>query len=622
MNFIKIIMHVNGIRKLVWAAAVCFHLPVSVYSAPPKPNIVFILTDDQGYGDLGCHGNPWLKTPHLDQLHSESVRFTDFHAGTTCAPSRAGLLTGQYPNKLGAWHTIKGRQIPDAGAKTIAQALSEEGYRTGIFGKWHLGDNYPFRPQDRGFEEVLIHKGGGVGQAPDYWENDYFDDTYFRNGNPQKFRGYCTDVWFDEATAFIEQHAEQPFFCYIALNAPHSPYWVDPRYSRAYTEDPQIPNPHFYGMIAHIDERIGFLREKLKELGLERNTILIFMTDNGTAAGVRFGKDGKVEKGFNAGMRGTKGAVYEGGHRVPFFLHWPGGSFPHGRDIHTPAASIDVMPTILDLCGISAAASGETDGRSLAPLLRGSAEWAPRYLVVDTQREELLVKDKDACVISGQWRLIRSAGKTELYHIKADPSQANEIAAAHPQVVSDLMRAYESWWTAQIAGQKPYNRIIAGSSFERETALSSHDNHSPGRNPAWNQQQVREGIYEDKGFWALEVVRDGLYALELRRWPRESGLRLSEAAPATRANPGLGSYEEGNILDYTEAFIRIGSLTYTKKVAAGTASVKFHVSLQKGPLDLEAGFTDRQGKRNNAYYVYIMEAPATGNPAADRPSTP
>ena len=322
------------------------------HKVPAKPNIIFILTDDQGYGDLGCEGNPWIKTPSMDTLFAESVRFTNFHTGTTCAPSRAGLMTGKYCNKVGVWHTIKGREILSSEENTLAGWLKEAGYRTGIFGKWHLGDNYPYRPQDRGFDEVLIHGGGGVGQEPDYWNNDYFDDTYFHNGKAEKYNGYCTDIWFSEALKFIENNKNGPFFCYLSTNAPHHPYYVEAKYSDPYKNNPDIPHPDFYGMISNLDENLGRLREALDSLGLSTNTILVFMSDNGTSGGVEFGKDGEIMAGYNAGMRGKKGSPYDGGHRVPFFLYWPDGGIPGGKDVSTITSYIDFVPTILDLCGI------------------------------------------------------------------------------------------------------------------------------------------------------------------------------------------------------------------------------------------------------------------------------
>ncbi len=304
------------------------------------PNVVLVLTDDQGYGDLACLGNPILQTPNIDSLHRQSLRLTDFHVGPTCAPTRAALMTGRYCNRTGVWHTVMGRSLLRRDEVTMADVFAAGGYRTGVFGKWHLGDNYPYRPQERGFHEVLVHGGGGVGQTPDYWGNRYFDDAYWHNGVPEKQKGYCTDVWFEAALRFIETNRDRPFFAYIATNAPHSPYNVAEKYSGLYAGK-DVPNANFYGMITNIDENVGRLQSKLKALGLEENTILIFMTDNGTAAGFQ----GK--RAFNAGMRGNKGSEYDGGHRVPCFIRWPAGGLGgwQGRwppdCAYRPAANLD-----------------------------------------------------------------------------------------------------------------------------------------------------------------------------------------------------------------------------------------------------------------------------------------
>ena len=298
----------------------------SVAFAAERPNVIIVMTDDQGYGDLGCHGNPILKTPELDRLHAESVRFTDFHVSPFCTPTRAALMTGNHPAVTGAYRTSSGRSLMHPDEKTIANLFVDAGYATGMVGKWHLGDNAPHRPQDRGFQDVVWHRAGGVGQAPDYWGNDYFDDTYERNGKYEKFEGYCTDVWYREGIRFIKENKDQPFLLYLALNAPHGPYIVGKEWAAPYAKNRKVTNANFYGMIANIDHNMGLLRKSLDELGLTENTILIFMTDNGTASGAKFkGLDSLPLRGYNAGMRGKKSSVYEGGHRVPFFIHWPKG---------------------------------------------------------------------------------------------------------------------------------------------------------------------------------------------------------------------------------------------------------------------------------------------------------
>ena len=371
--------------------------------------------------------------------------------GPTCAPTRAGLLTGHYANSTGVWHTIGGRSLLRENEWTLAAALSEAGYATGIFGKWHLGDAFPYRPHERGFATAVVHGGGGISQTPDYWGNDYFDDTYFANGRPESFRGYCTDVWFDLARRFITAHRHETFFCYIPTNAPHSPYNVDRRYYEAYLGREPEPRARFHGMITNIDENFGALRAHLRDLGLEENTILVFMTDNGTSAGVTLDGQGHVVDGYNAGMRGMKAWEYEGGHRVPFFVRWPARGIEGGRDVDRIAANVDFMPTILDLCGVEVPRERRFHGRSLVPLLDAAArgapapDWPDRAIVTDSQRVTNPIKWRKSSVMTDRWRLVNG---TELYDITADPGQKSDIASAHPDVVERLRGEYERWWEA------------------------------------------------------------------------------------------------------------------------------------------------------------------------------
>ena len=295
-----------------------------------RPNIVLVMTDDQGYGDLGCTGNPMLRTPNLDAFHDDSLRLRDYHVGPTCAPTRAGLLTGRYANSTGVWHTVGGRSLLRQDERTLADALRAAGWRTGLFGKWHLGDVSPYTPLERGFDEAIVHGAGGISQTNDHWGNDYFDDVYRDNGELRQHTGYCTDVWFREALAFIERQGDAPFFCMITPNAPHLPWNVDPEYSAPYLGQTTAARARFFGMIANIDENFGLLRARLAQLGLEDDTILIFATDNGSAGGVSVDEAGHVLEGYNAGMRGMKVWQYEGGHRVPLFLRWPAGGLAGG----------------------------------------------------------------------------------------------------------------------------------------------------------------------------------------------------------------------------------------------------------------------------------------------------
>jgi arylsulfatase A-like enzyme len=546
------------------------------------PNVVLVITDDQGYGDLGCHGNQVIRTPNLDALHAQSVRLTDFHVGPTCSPTRAALMTGRYCNRTGVWHTIMGRSLLRADEVTMADVFAAGGYRTGIFGKWHLGDNYPFRPQDHGFQDVLVHGGGGVGQTPDYWGNDYFDDTYFLNGTPQKYDGYCTDVWFDGALRFIEANRRRPFFVYLTTNAPHGPYNVAEEYSEPY-KDKGVPNANFYGMITNIDDNMGRLVRKLKALGLEENTILIFMTDNGTAAGWRNGK------GFNAGMRGTKGSEYDGGHRVPCFVRWPAGGLGGGRDVERLTAHIDLLPTLADLCGLKKPPGVALDGTSIAPLLKGDdSDWPDRVLVTDSQRVEHPEKWRKSAVMTDRWRLVN--GK-ELYDIQADPGQGNDVAASHGQVVERLRAAYEKWWASVSERFDDYCRTVLGSDRQNPVCLTCHDWHGGGPVP-WAQGHVRNGL-EANGFWTVNVERAGEYEFALRRWPREVDAPIEATIP------------RGKAIHADNARLTIGTVDVAKPISEGAREVTFRVSLKAGPAELRTWFTAADGSPRGAYYVYV-----------------
>jgi len=546
------------------------------------PNVILVVTDDQGYGDLGCHGNPILRTPHLDALYRQSVRLTDFHVGPTCAPTRASLVTGRYCNRTGVWHTVMGRSLLRRDEVTMADVFTAGGYRTGIFGKWHLGDNYPFRPQDRGFQEVLVHGGGGVGQTPDFWGNDYFDDTYWHNGAPEKHSGYCTDIWFDGAMRFIEGNRDRPFFVYLATNAPHGPYNVAQRYSDAY-EDKEAPNADFYGMIANIDENMGRLLDRLRTLGLEENTILIFLTDNGTAAGFQRGK------GFNAGMRGTKGSEYDGGHRVPCFVRWPAEGLVGGRDVSRLTAHLDLLPTLIEMCGLPKPPGVTFDGTSVLSLLKGQAgAWADRVLVTDSQRIERPEKWRQSAVMTDRWRLVNGKG---LYDIHADPGQENDIAGAHPEVVQELRDAYEKWWADVSPRFDEYCEIVLGSDRENPVRLTCHDWHG-GDLPPWNQTHVLNGEPKN-GFWAVEMERAGEYEIALRRWPREVDQPIHGAIPGGRA------------IQATRARLTVGEIDVEKTIPDGARDVTFLVRLKPGKTRLQTWLTVEDGTSRGAYFVYV-----------------
>jgi arylsulfatase A-like enzyme len=582
---------------------------------PKPPNVVLVLTDDQGYPPLGAHGHPLAQTPHLDRFHGEAVRFEQFHSGTTCAPTRAGLLTGHYCNSTGVWHTVGGRSLLRADEWTLADALGEAGWRTGIFGKWHLGDAYPYRPQDRGFQASVVHGGGGIGQTPDWWGNDYFDDTYLVDGAPQRFEGYCTDVFFSEALRFIGDAAGAPFFCFISTNAPHGPFNVPERFHALYRGRTASERyARFLGMITSIDENFGVLRTRLAEAGLEENTVLIFASDNGQCGQATWDEP----DAFNAGMRGFKGSMYEGGHRIPFLLRWPGGGIGGGRAVTQNAAYIDLMPTLLDLCGVAAPANRTFHGASLAGLARGEPagpEWAARVLVTDTQRVPRPIKWRFSCVMRGDWRLIDGEA---LYDLASDPGQARDVAADHPALLAELRDAYEAWWRLCERQADDDIPISIGAEAAEVVTLTSHDLRNDEGDGVWNQGQVRWGE-ACAGYWEVMVEWAGRYEFALRRWPTEAGHALTAGLDADDiafrrdaiAEADWGLYSGGVGLPIETASIEAGGRTVTARVAQAETAARLQLDLPAGPLHLRAWFAG-EGLLQSPYYVEARRLPPSG----------
>jgi arylsulfatase A-like enzyme len=572
-----------NIRITILISALLCSAAVSV--SAEKPNIILIMTDDQGYGDLGCHGNPILKTPHLDRLHGESVRLTDFHVSSFCTPTRAALMTGRYPGRTGAYRTSSGRTMMHTDEKTIADVFGANGYATGMVGKWHLGDNAPHRPQDRGFQDVVWHRCGGIGQASDYWGNDYFDDTYERNGRFEKFKGYCTDVWFAEAMRFIEENQRRPFFLYLAPNAPHSPHRVDPEWSQPYRGKADWGRgPEFYGMIANIDHNLGLLRERLDDLGLSENTILIFMTDNGTANGAKFeGLTSEAVQGYNAGMRGKKSSVYEGGHRVPFFMHWPAGGLAVGRDDSSLQAHIDVLPTLAELCGLPVPESHRPDGVSFAARLKDPEARSPRdHLVVQFQGganfREAPKAWEHTCILKGRWRLINGS---ELYDLDRDPAQRNDVSASNPERVEELRGLYPPFWESVSPRMTPVS-IDMGNPTDNPTELCSQDWYMPRGNPPWNFGQIGK-LPKVSGPWMVNVRKAGRYRLTLRQWPAIA----DKPVAAVRAK------------------IRIAGQEMEAGVEPGATGVVFEMELPAGKSKLQTWLFDEKGKAGGAYFTEV-----------------
>jgi len=562
-----------------------------------QPNIILILTDDQGYGDLGCHGHPFLKTPALDKLHSESVRFTDFHVTPMCAPTRGSLMSGMDCMRNGAMATSLGRHLLRRELPTMADCFRGAGYRTGLFGKWHLGSSYPYRPMDRGFEEAIYHNGYGLTGVDDYWNNDYYDPWYRDKGELKKAEGYCTDFWFGEAMRWMEgcQAKGEPFFSYIATNVPHFPMWIEDVYKEefaAYAGEDQGKDPAgFYGMIVQLDENMARLDKFLTERGLKENTILLYLTDNGHAGGAL--------DIYNAGMRGGKCSRYEGGHRVPCFVRWPAGGLRSPGDVEFPAQGQDILPTLLDLCGVDAPPSAQFDGSSLAPAIRDeSHDLDDRMFVVQYFQNDW--KKYDACVVWRKWRLV--LGK-ELYDLETDPGQKHNVIADHPEIAGPMQEFYEEWFTGVEPGLDTFSPLHVGSDAEPEVCLSSAE-WMDVRSDGANGPRMLTDKSRTSGPWNLEIEKAGRYRVELRRYPREAGLALNEASPEFHAV--AGSIEPGVPADIASAVLELNGIPVETEPEFSPDAITYEVDLPAGPARLRGQFRDGSGEDVcGVFYCYI-----------------
>ncbi len=560
---------------VVGMAAGCTRAP----EPAARPSVILIVTDDQGFGDLGVNGNPVIRTPHLDAMARRSARMTQFYVSPVCAPTRASLMTGRYNYRTRAIDTFIGRAMMEPEEVTLAEILEGAGYRTGIFGKWHLGDAYPMRPIDQGFEEALVHRGGGIGQPsdPPGGEGKYTDAILFHNGEPVQTRGYCTDVYFDRALDWIEtQHAAgENFFAYIATNAPHGPFHDVPEPLLAEYRDVDLSNDRFpqdrghplsddadldrrariFAMITNIDENVGRLFARLAALGLIEDTIVLFMVDNGPNG-----------NRYVAGMKGWKGHVHEGGVRSPLFVHWP-SHLEAGHTSDRIAAHIDVLPTVLDATGVSLPKGLRLDGRSLLPLLIGEHdEWAGRTITIQAHRGDVPQRYHHFMTRSQRYKLVHPSGfglegfegepAFELYDMEADPLELEDLAAEKPQVVEELQAAYDAWFddvSHTRAGNYDPPRIVVGSPHETPTVLTRQD---------WRHTKGRPWAPDSNGYWELDVATAGEYDVRLRFPPVEA------AGSAT---------------------LRLDDETRSATLPAGTEGHVFEaVRLEAGPLRLQA----------------------------------
>ena len=571
---------------------------------PDAPKgVVLIVIDDIGYGDIDIlHPSDELETPNLDSLYKQSLRLTDFHVGTTCSPSRASFMTGRSVNAGGVWHTIAGREILRENEQTVAEVFKSNGWTTGVFGKWHLGEGFPFAPRFRGFDVSIIHGGGGVGQGPDYWENDYYSgvdfegndtraDYYFDRGVPFKADKFCTDLWFDRAQKFIKQSVEndKPFFCYIPTNAAHGPFNAPHGYKKG-----------FDGLIENVDHNVGEFDKFLASQGIKDDVLVIFTTDNGTA-GKRFG-----------GLRGKKGSHFDGGHNVPCFVRWKNGGMAgeasSSRDIVSLTAAMDWMPTFIDLFGFTRPEGGkQLHGLSLKDMLLDPGYQAkPRTLCVDTQRGADLVKWKKACImhddvvdgkIKHKWRLTRDNDSKpfELFDFQAD-RDTNTVVDGQEDLIGNLSKQYDQWWDEIATDWKPYPAFVLNDDKEEELTLHAHSWIGNGGTP-WHQNHVKKGT-KGSGIHSVRFDKPGTYQFELRRWPREDGGSIT----------GPSKTGGGQKIAAKTARISVdGAGKAIADIPPEASFVTLELEISNGQATtLETEFLDENDKRIvGAYYVYI-----------------
>lgn len=510
------------IAAVVLAAAGC-----SSKDESSHPNVILIITDDQGYGDLGVTGNPHVKTPVLDQFAGESIRFNQFYVSPVCAPTRSSLMTGRYSLRTGIRDTYNGGAIMATEEVTIAEILKGAGYSTGIFGKWHLGDNYPSRPADQGFDESLIHLAGGMGQPGDFTtffkgDSSYFDPVLWHNGSQQTFAGYCSDIFADAAISFIELYHEGPFFCYLSFNAPHTPLQVPEKYYNMYKDiDPssgfenddrpfQVMSEKdkedarkVYGMVTNIDDNVGNLLRKLDELNITENTIVIFMTDNGPQ-----------QRRYNAGMRGLKGSVFRGGVRVPLYLKLP-ATGKNNMDIENTTAHIDLLPTIAELCNADIPAGLAIDGKSLLPLLNGEGVdefdnrslffyWTRRY----PELYNNIALQKGNFKFVGHTDYDATVKDFELFNILDDEYEQNNIIASNETLAAEMKEELDRMVRELTNSEHLQNPppIIIGSEHENPVILNRND--ASGERAIWTKDEIF-------GFWKVNIL-EGRYDIRFK----------------------------------------------------------------------------------------------------------
>jgi len=597
----------------------CLPLLIALFSCVEKkevskPNVIVVFADDQGYGDFSIYGNPILKTPTLDKIRSESVSFSNFHVSPVCTPSRGELMSGLDAMRNKACMVPSGRNLMKRGILIMPEVFSENGYRTGLFGKWHLGNTYPDRPHDRGFERVVWIKGWGIPSEVEY-NNDYYKTRYIDQFETKQSNKYCTDLWFDEAIKWMDEKVskKEPFFTYIALNTPHGPYYAKPEDKALYDATAKDSvTASFFGMIHNIDVNMKHMDDWLEAKGIKDNTIVVYMNDNGGTAGV---------KTYNAGMRGKKGDNYDGGHRAACFFRYP-EKIKNAKVVNYPSHITDLLPTFIDMLGFDYEAKGNFDGESLKTYILGSETDGDRMFVVQYGGR---VKPKKyySCVVYNNWRLV---GKNELYDLNSDPGQKKNVIAEFPEVASKMQSYYEKWWKDIEPTVEQMVPVVIDLENENPIIVTSSSWTEVDVDNAW---RVAMAAGDKKGgVWNLDVKKTGAYKIQLSRWPFHFDIPLTDAGP-THTVGGTHIFQQ---VEYGYSKEELMFLPYGKKLKATVAlpikkatmvvngqelkavakpnahSIDFELELKEGPQKLQAWFMDSNGKPLcGAYYMKVSK---------------
>jgi arylsulfatase A-like enzyme len=566
------------------------------FCTPPqsKPNVIIILVDDQGYGDFSCHGNPVLKTPFMDKLASEAVNFDDFHVAPVCTPTRSQLMTGIDCLRNHACCVTSGRTMIRRDIPIMAQFFRNGGYGTGLFGKWHLGHTYPDRPMDKGFEKAVWFKGYGL-QSDCEFDNDYVNPRYLDGLEEKRASVYCTDLWFQEAIAWMgqQQKKQRPFFVYLPLNAAHMPLWPDEKYASMYRGKVDERAAAFFGMLANVDDNVGRMDEWLKKSGLYEDTIVILFTDNGGTAGVQV---------FNSGLRGFKASNYEGGHLAACFMRWPKGGFPAGLKISTPTQEQDLLPTLINICSLPA--NGAVfDGKNLLPLIQ-KKKFDDRMFVVQYGQRKRPVK-YDAAVIWNQWRL--QNGK-ELYDIVKDREQKNDVSAQFPEIVKRMKDFYEKWWAQIEPTLDDPIPVIIDPKKENPVLLTSIDWWEVD---ADNIDFISAAAGGPRGgVWNIQVESEGKYRVELRRWPPHTNKAIGSEGPRVTVN-GRPLTHKFTLIPAHGAVLETNGVEQQASTSPESLGVVFQINLPRGRSKLHGWFRDAEGKDLcGAFYALLTKLQA------------